>query len=83
MTGKIFFLHNPKAGGYSLRRVLESQFRPDKQCPIIENDKVGHERLNGEYARFRGYDYYAGHYGHDIFEVVNEGQRHHWSFEAE
>jgi hypothetical protein len=43
-------------------------FAPRKSCPIVENDKVGHERLRGEYASFRGYDYYAGHYGHDIFE---------------
>jgi Sulfotransferase family len=75
MTGKIFFFHNPKAGGVSLRRVFESHFRPEKQCPIIENDKVGHERWRGEYAHFRGYDYYAGHYGRDIFEAVNEGHR--------
>jgi Sulfotransferase family len=74
MTGKIFFFHNPKAGGYSLRRVFERHFRSDKQCPIIENDKVEHERLRGEYAPFR-YDYYAGHYGHDIFNAVNEGHR--------
>ena len=75
MTDNIFFFHNPKAGGYSLRRVFETLFRPEKQCPIIENDKVGHERLRGEYAHFRGYDYYAGHYGRDIFEAVNEGHR--------
>jgi hypothetical protein len=75
MTGKIFFFHNPKAGGSSLRRVFESHFCRDKQCPIIENDKVGHERLRGEYAPFRGYDYYAGHYGHDIFHAVNNGHR--------
>jgi hypothetical protein len=75
VTNKIFFFHNPKAGGYSLRRVFETHFRTEKQCPIIENDKVGHERLRGEYAHFRGYDYYAGHYGRDIFEAVNEGHR--------
>lgn len=73
MIDKIFFFHNPKAGGYSLRRVFETHFRTEKQCPMIENDKVGHERLRGEYAQFRGYDYYAGHYGHDIFEAVNDG----------
>jgi hypothetical protein len=71
MTEKIFFFHNPKAGGYSLRRVFESHFRTEKQCPTIENDKVEHERLRGEYGGFRGFDYYAGHYGSDIFEAVN------------
>jgi hypothetical protein len=75
MADKIFFFHNPKAGGYSLRTVFESYFRTEKQCPIIENDGVGHELLRGEYAHFRGYDYYAGHYGRDIFMAVNEGHR--------
>jgi hypothetical protein len=75
MAGKIFFFHNPKAGGYSLRKVFEPHFRTEQQCPIIENDKVEHKLLRGEYAKFRGYDYYAGHYGHDIFQAVNEG---HW-----
>jgi len=32
-----------------------------------------HEGLCGDYARFRGYDLYAGHYGHDIFLAVNDG----------
>jgi Sulfotransferase family len=75
MTDKIFFFHNPKAGGSSLRRLFERYFRSEKGCPIIENDKVGHEGSRGEYAHFRGYDYYAGHYGRDIFEAVNDG---HW-----
>jgi hypothetical protein len=66
MTDKIFFFHNPKAGGSSLRKVFEGYFPAERRCPIIENDKIGHERLRGEYASFRGYDYYAGHYGHDI-----------------
>ena len=72
MTGKIFFFHNPKAGRSSLRKVFESHFRTEKRCPIIENDKDEHERLRGEYAQFRGYDYYGGHYGRDIFEAVPE-----------
>jgi hypothetical protein len=55
--------------------VFEAHFPAERRCPIIENDKVGHERWRGEYAHFRGYDYYAGHYGRDIFEAVNDGHR--------
>ena len=73
MSQKIFFFHNPKAGGASLRRVFESHFLPEKRCPIIENNKVEHEELGGDYTRFRGYDLYAGHYGRDIFVTVNDG----------
>jgi hypothetical protein len=75
MSYKIFFFHNPKAGGSSLRTVFGSHFSPEKQCPMIENDKVGHELLTGKYGNFRGYYYYVGHYGRDIFEAVNDGHR--------
>lgn len=72
-NGKIFFFHNPKAGGTALRRILESKFPPEKRCPIIENNKIEHDALSGDYRRFRGYDHYAGHYGRDIFSTVNDG----------
>lgn len=73
ISDKIFFLHNPKAGGSALRRMLESHFPTAKRCPIIENSKVEHDSLSGDYARFRGYDLYMGHYGRDIFDAVNDG----------
>jgi hypothetical protein len=73
MSDKIFFFHNPKAGGSSLRRIFESRYPAKKRCPLIENDKVQHEGSRGDYVRFRGYDLYAGHYGNDIFVAVNEG----------
>jgi hypothetical protein len=73
MSEKIFFFHNPKAGGTSLIRTLESRFPPEKRCPIIENTEVEHNDLSGDYAHFRGYDLYAGHYGYDIFAAVSEG----------
>src|ERR1700730_11586263 len=77
MSDKIFFFHNPKAGGTSLIRLLASRFPPEKHCPLIENTKVEHDGLSGDYGRFRGYDLYAGHYGRDIFSAVNDG--HAWT----
>jgi hypothetical protein len=53
MSDKIFFLHSPKAGGVSIRRIIESRFPAERQCPRIENDKVEHESLRGDYERFR------------------------------
>jgi hypothetical protein len=29
--------------------------------------------LNGDYKTFRGFDFYSGHYGRDVFEAVNDG----------
>jgi hypothetical protein len=73
MSDKIFFFHNPKAGGSSLKRIIESLFLPETRCPLIENSKLEHEGLRGDYARFRGYHLYAGHYGRDIFAAVDDG----------
>ncbi len=73
MSRRIFFFHNPKAGGTSLRRTIETSAPGGKLCPIIENDRVGHDELAGAYAQYRGYDIYAGHYGRDIFAAVSEG----------
>ena len=70
---KLFLLHNPKAGGTALRRIVESHFAAEKRCPLIENNKVEHDGLSGDYVRFRGYDLYAGHYGRDIFSAVDDG----------
>jgi hypothetical protein len=72
MIDKIFFFHNLKAGGTSLRLIIESRFQAEKRCPLIELNKVDHDDLCGDYARFRGYDLYAGHYGQDIFAAVND-----------
>ena len=72
MIDKIFFFHNLKAGGTSLRHIIESRFQAEKQCPLIELNKVDHDVLSGDYGRFRGYDLYAGHYGQDIFAAVND-----------
>jgi hypothetical protein len=72
MIDKIFFFHNLKAGGTSLRFIIESRFQAEKRCPLIELNKVDHDDLCGDYARFRGYDLYAGHYGQDIFAAVND-----------
>ena len=72
MIDKIFFFHNLKAGGTSLRLIIESRFQAEKQCPLIELNKVDHDDLGGDYGRYRGYDLYAGHYGQDIFTAVND-----------
>ncbi len=73
MSCRIFFFHNPKAGGTSLRRAIETSVPDGRLCPIIENDRVGHDELAGAYAQHRGYDIYAGHYGRDIFTAVSAG----------
>ena len=47
-TEKIFFFHNPKAGGSSLRKVFEAHFPAERRCPIIENDRENVTRAESD-----------------------------------
>lgn len=73
MVRTLFFLHNPKAGGTSVEDALRALFRPERCCPRIENDATEHAERAGRYTGFRGYDFYAGHYGFDIYRAVGAG----------
>jgi hypothetical protein len=70
---KIFFFHNPKAGGTSIKTVLEGLFHRRERCPQIENDEIDHRNLKGKLKAYRGYSLYYGHYGYDVYEAVANG----------
>lgn len=70
---KLFFYHMPKAGGSSIRSVLQQQFDSARIAPVFENNTREHAQNGGDYTRFRHYDYYAGHYGVDVFDTVADG----------
>jgi hypothetical protein len=69
---KLFFFHLPKAGGTSIISALK-QNRAATIAPLIENNALDHSTLDKNYESFKGYDVYAGHYGRDVFEAVNDG----------
>jgi hypothetical protein len=68
---QLFFFHNPKAGGTSVVSELSRLFAYEQRCPRIENDATEHAQRGGRYAIFRGYDFYAGHYGADIHRALD------------
>jgi hypothetical protein len=67
---QLFFFHNPKAGGTSVVGALGRLFLAERRCPRIEDDATEHVARNGCYEAFRGYDFYAGHYGSDIYRAI-------------
>lgn len=71
----VFFFHNPKAGGTSISQWLGSLYDTEERAPIIVNDGDRHRALAGQYDHYRGYRFYAGHYGRDIFESVGSGHK--------
>ena len=70
--GRLFLFHNPKSGGTSIDSAFRINFSPEDRCPLIENTQSDHERLRGDYSLFRGYRYYSGHYGYDVFCDVGQ-----------
>ncbi len=70
MVDRLFFLHNPKAGGTSVVSALRALFSYEQQCPRIENDAAEHRLHAGRYGAYAGYSFYAGHYGRDIQQAV-------------
>jgi len=73
VVDRLFFFHNPKAGGTSVVDALRRLFSDQQCCPRLENDATEHAKNAGLYDRFRCYDFYAGHYGFDIYAAVAEG----------
>ena len=71
-TQKLFFFHLPKAGGTSIISAL-NETSNQTIAPTIENNTFDHNRLAGQYDRFKGYDVYAGHYGRDVYKSVTSG----------
>jgi hypothetical protein len=69
---KLFFFNLPKAGGTSIISALtKNQARTI--APLIENNALDHSILDKNYEPFKGYDVYAGHYGRDFYQAVNDG----------
>lgn len=73
MARQLFFFHNPKAGGTSVFDALSALFPAARRCPRIENDATDHAARGGRYEMFRGYDFYGGHYGRDVYDAVGRG----------
>jgi hypothetical protein len=75
LGSRLFFFHNPKAGGTAVGRVMASLFPAEARCPLIENTEREHQDNAGNYAEYSNYAYYGGHYGYDIFSSVSSGHR--------
>ncbi|MGX8011186.1 hypothetical protein ACVDG8_020595 [Mesorhizobium sp. ORM8.1] len=69
----LFFLHNAKAGGTSIKQMFENLYPRDAIAPLIENTPRQYRDIARNYSRFKGYKFYAGHYGYCLFEAVGDG----------
>lgn len=79
---KIFFLHNPKGGGSSLRSLLGRQFASDAIAPVFDNDPSDHRADTSALDRYPGYSLYAGHYGYEAFRKLEDGHQVITNFRA-
>lgn len=70
---KFFFLHNPKAGGVSIRSLLHTVSNGGTIAPQFMNAPEDYWSSREKISTFRGYDLYFGHYGYEVYQAVNEG----------
>jgi hypothetical protein len=70
-TRRLFFLHNPKAGGTALRSFLGSLFTDDQVAPVFSNAPNDHRSNEAYVSGHAGYAFYAGHYGYEVFTCLN------------
>lgn len=70
---KFFFLHNPKAGGVSIRSMLRSVSEGGTVAPQFMNAPEDYRSNREKINTLRGYDLYFGHYGYEVYQIVNEG----------
>lgn len=71
---KLFFFHNPKAGGLSLRGVLWSIYDHDRICPPLDvQDPHLRNAMSDGYRSLKGFDLYMGHFGYDMYRAVDCG----------
>jgi hypothetical protein len=70
----LFFFHNPKAGGISLREILWHRFGQDRICPPLDvQDPHLRQVVADGYRTVQGFDLYMGHFGYDMFRAVESG----------
>jgi len=68
---KIFFLHNPKAGGMSLRTLLSTPFSKDSIAPVFDNSPYDHRNKINYESHINGFKFYAGHFGFDVYKSLS------------
>jgi len=69
---RFFFLHNPKAGGSSLRTLLGEIGKEGSVAPTFFNAAGDYRSNIGRMPSYRGFDHYFGHYGYDVFQELGD-----------
>lgn len=70
---RIFFLHNPKAAGSSLRALLASPFEHSEIAPTFLNSPYDERSPSVLEKDFKGYSFYGGHYGYKAYQTLANG----------
>jgi hypothetical protein len=70
---KLFFLHNPKAGGSSLRALLTNLVGNAKIAPIMDDGPNLYRQSADPAEAPKGFDVYFGHCGYETYSNVRDG----------
>lgn len=72
-NNKIFFLHNPKAGGTSISCALKSCFKDDDIAPTFDNSPHWHQFFDDQIHHLKNYPVFCGHYGFNAYKALSDG----------
>ncbi len=70
LTRKFFFLHNPKAGGSSLRKLIAGVNGGQSVAPQFLNAPCDYRMNRTKIEIKETFDFYFGHYGYEIYEKL-------------
>ena len=68
---KIFFLHNPKAGGSTIRKLISDSSPGRKICPNFSNSPNSDDYRDDNIDYYSTFDLFFGHWGYNIISKID------------
>lgn len=70
MNSKVFFLHNPKAGGSTIRKLISDASSTKTICPTFSNSPNSDDYLDDNLDYYSNFDLFFGHWGYNFIEKI-------------
>ena len=72
MNRKFFFIHNPKAGGTAIIKLISDLNIGKNICPPFLNSPNANDLIDEKIDYYLKFDIFSGHWGYNIFEKLGK-----------